>query len=220
MGRRKYTDEELAEWEDRLVLKILGIVDMADEATVAAGRGWYDVGHAEIQILAHEYDVSVFRAAAIVAALSPLSRWAGNLEDAWRLFEGEKPKHSLPSNTVKARKIANGAPIGETLGGGKVRSFALNLARPSLANVATNDSHIGNALGIDLGDLFSVKGVYAMVTRAFVRAAEILTKIDGILWLAHQVQATLWLQAKITMEKMTAREREQYELPNPMEDYS
>ena len=97
MGKRKYTDQELLAWEDKLVGSILEIVERADDQVVKAGRGWYDVGHAEVQILAREYEASVFRAAAVVSVLSPLSQWAGNLSDAWAAFAGEPMVHSLPT---------------------------------------------------------------------------------------------------------------------------
>lgn len=207
MGRRKYTDEQLEQFTCVWAAEIEAVCKRAAPDVVAAGLGWYDVARAEARLLADAHNVSLARAAAVIAVCSPLTRWAQNLEDAWAAFGDERMRHTLPRNQAKAWRLAqDGEPISHVLSGKKVRSFAMNIW--GYTQTTTNDTWVGRALGIGEKDLFSTVGVYEAVTDAFRIVAGILG------WTPAQTQAVFWLQTKFE-HGLTSTEREQYALPDP-----
>lgn len=187
MGRRKYTDEDLEAFVVQVAQRVEDAANRASPSVRSAGMGWYSVAHEEAKLLANESDLDVERTSAIIAALSPLTRWAGNLEDAWNVINGDNARHALPSNAEKARRIALGGEPDVILGGNKVRSFWRNIAYPLGAFAVTFDSWMARGSGIDEADVFNVYGVYDACVLGVKMAAENL----GIL--PNQAQAIAWL---------------------------
>lgn len=203
MGRRKFSDDDLACMERAMTAKLIDAWHEATHEQREAGKGWYYVAHEEAKLLAREIDVPVRRAAAIIAVLSPRTRWLGNVEDAWALVSGDPIRHSLPANVRKARRLLAGEPISHVLGGRKVRSFWSNIADPARSRASTQDSWMGKLFGV--GDmLFNVYGVYD----AADRATEVAARVLGVQ--KHQVQAVAWV---VVRDKWTRGS----ELPNPYE---
>ena len=187
MGKRKYTDRELEAMSADVAKQALAYWETADVDTLAAGRGWYPVANAEARLLSEGCSVTVKQAAAVIAVLSPLTRWQGNLEDSWNVCRGLKARHSLPRNVLKARAILDGDDIDETIGGKKVTAFYHNILEPLTYKGTVNDSWIARAFGIDKRDMFSTFGVYAAVTRGLQIAAASVNVLPSTM------QATVWL---------------------------
>jgi len=203
MGRRKYNDEELQRIEDHTLHVWLDLMESASPEQREAGLGWYSVAHEEAVLIASTVDTTVARAAAIIAVLSPLTRWQGNLDDAWAVVTGETPKHSLPDNIDKARRLLANEPISDVLGGRKVIAFYLNIARPTTTMAIVCDSWVARAIGLAPMDIFATFGVYDAVCRGIKRAAD-AAEIRG-----NQAQAIGWL---VTRDDFV---RGQKGLPNP-----
>ncbi len=191
MGRRKYSKKDLAEMVVSVRDQATAYYATADDETRAAGIGWYPIAHQEAQLIAETFDISTSRAAAIIAVLSPLTRWQGNLEDAWNLFEYDACQHALPTNVRKARRLVAGEAIADVLGGKKVTAFWQNITDPlDPGQVTTNDSWIARAFGINEREIFSTWGVYEAVSAGLALAAE----QEGIL--PSVMQATVWLAVR------------------------
>lgn len=195
MGRRKYSDDRLDEMARQVEASALQYWEIATEEQRSAGRGWYPTAHAEARLMAEHYRMPVTRAAAIIAVLSPLTRWSGNLEDAWSVCEGGKAKHALPRNEAKALRLKDGESIANVIGGRKVTSFWLNIANPLHFEGTTNDSWIARAFGISESDMFNVYGVYDAVTGGLALAAKRLGELPST------VQATVWLVTREAWER-------------------
>lgn len=187
----KYNTRQLRALSHRVRETSLDLCGRATPETRLAGEGWYDVANAEATLLAREFYVSVSRAAGVIAVLSPMTRWAMNVQDAWSAFAGDRMVHALPPSQRKARALVQGEPISQVLGGRKVIAFWQNIARPRYTLATTNDTWIARAFGVYPHDLFDRKGVYDAVTRGFVEAA------DRLGLRPHQVQATVWLQTQL-----------------------
>lgn len=187
MGRRKYSEEDLARMTASVEAHCLDLYARAFEEQRKAGIGWYPVAHEEARLLAREFDLTVRQASFIIAVLSPLTRWAGNLEDAWRVCSGERVKHALPENEAKAKRILAGEAIEDVVGGRKVMSFGENISDPLSPMWTTVDSWMGRGFGIDPSDIFGVAGVYDAVKLGIERAAKFLGLVPNAL------QAIGWL---------------------------
>jgi len=202
MGRRKYNDEELQRIEDHTLHVWLDLMESASPEQREAGLGWYSVAHEEAVLIASTVDITVTRAAAIIAVLSPLTRWQGNLDDAWAIVTDETTHHSLPDNVDKAQRLLADEPISDVLGGRKVRAFWLNISRPMTTLSIVCDSWVARAIGLAPMDVFATYGVYDAVSEGVRRAAD-TDEIRG-----NQAQAIGWL---VTRDNFV---RGQNSLPN------
>jgi len=164
VAKRKYTDEQLESltlhvedaWQD--------LVSRANKVQVEAGLGWYSVAHEEAVLLAAEDEcMSVDRAAAIIAVLSPMCRWQGNLDDAWSVVTGGTATHALPENVRKAKRLAALEPLDDVVGGCKVRAFWQNIADPVHTGEIVVDTWVARAVGVNPIEAFGVVGVYEAV---------------------------------------------------------
>lgn len=215
MGKRKYTDEELSVWEDVLAGRAYEIlVEAHGTEAFHMGEHWYAFARFEVELLAKAGNISTRRAAAIVAVLSPRTRWTGNIEDAWAIINDDRIAHALPRNARKAFAIFDGEPIDDHVRGPKVTSFFANLSN-EYSRACTNDSWIAEAFGVSVGDLYGVKGVYEMVSRAIERATASFNATHGYGLRTYQGQAIIWTHTRGVKvreyEALIAR------LPNPME---
>lgn len=199
MGKRKYSDSDLNAMAKAAETKALEIYARADVETVKAGIGWYPLGHAECQIIAAEYGADVDTVAAVMAVLSPQTRWIGNVEDTWSAFAGEPFRHSLPENQAKAARLMAGESAYTVMAqdkppskrSNKVPNFHGNLSDPENGNFVTLDSWMARALGVSIPDLFNVYGVYGALAAGIKAAAE---KLDLV---PNALQAIVWLQIKL-----------------------
>lgn len=207
MARTKYSPKELLALTASVRKTCLLYWEQASIETRLAGSGWYPVAHEEAKLLAAHYKLSVVRAAAIIAVLSPLTRWLGNLEDAWAVCDGGKARHSLPANVAKAQRLLEGDGILEVLRGQKVTAFWQSLAAPTTTPAVTCDSWMARAFGLSQGDLFERKGVYTAVSNGVREAAYMVGVRPGTL------QATVWLMVREAYERNN--ENWMSDLPTP-----
>ncbi len=208
MGRRKYTNEDLEAIRQQVRERIVDAVGRADAEQTAAGLGWYAVAHEEAKLLADEFGLDVYRTSAIIAVLSPLTRWAGNLEDAWNVVNGDPVRHALPKNAEKARRILAGEDPVDVLGGRKVNSFWMNICGPIGRYYVTFDSWMARLCGLQESDVFNVWGVYSACTMGVWDAARDLELLP------LQAQAIAWLVA-IEDDRQRRRSHDD-DLPTPM----
>lgn len=215
MPKRKHNTRQLNAIARKSEAICLEAYEFASEEVRQAGIGWYSVAYAEAGILAYETGVSLPRAAAIIAVLSPRTQWRLNLEDAWSLVEYDACRHALPKNTAKARRLLAGEPISQVLGGPKVISFWQNIARPLHSRAVTIDTWIARAVGVSEAQL-KLWGVYEAISRGVSGAAE---KV-GIL--PSQMQAILWVVTRIKagIERDLEEQSWATTRPNPMEVYA
>lgn len=187
MGRRKYSEEDLARMTSGVEESCMALYARASEEQRKAGIGWYPVASEEAKLLAQEFEITHKQASFIVAVLSPLTRWAGNIEDAWRVCSDERVRHALPRNEAKALRILAGEDVEEVVNGRKVTSFAWNIFDPLSDAWTTVDSWMGRGFGIDPADIFERAGVYDAVKLGIERAA------DTLRLLPNALQAICWL---------------------------
>lgn len=91
---------------------------LASPQDVAAGSTWYNEAHDVAADIEHETGVSVWTAAAVLAALSPSNKWERNILDARNLCEawstGRSPASvrccTYNANKEKAWRILEGDP--------------------------------------------------------------------------------------------------------------
>lgn len=180
------------------VERILSVVTRADRTTTAEGVSWYQAANEVAAELADAYNVTDRQAAGIIAALSPQTGWALNVQLAGDFLQAHSLRRTdqfsghTTNAIVKCQRIAAGEDPYRVLGGRKVRSFYTNIADPYRPGAVTVDRH---ALAITLGRPLTSKdrqlerpGVYQQTAAAYRTAARQL----GIL--PHETQAIAWCQ--------------------------
>lgn len=177
------------------------VYESATLEEVGAGTGWYGpVSDIILADVVHAASVGGFtitrrQAAGIVAALSPGTDWAINIAASVHVAEtGTGHSHQSADNNNKALRILGGADPTDVLGGRKVRSFFVNLDKPSCHGPVTIDRHALSILcGRPLSErelkVLSKHGVYtyaASVYRALARdlgiAPHVLQAITWVRW--------------------------------------
>ena len=157
------------------------------------------------------------RGAGIIAALSPLSGWTRNVQDAQELVKtGTVESALLPKNVEKARRIHQGEDPETVLGGHKVTNFFHNISDPTNPHPITNDRHAydiamgrsfvgagkgkraekprpSGTMAQDLG--LSALGRYKHFVRAYQSAAgelgvDIPNKVQATSWVTHRGELT------------------------------
>lgn len=177
---------------------ILDVISRADGRTIAAGVSWYQEAHERARELAGAYGVSVESAAGIIAALSPQTSWALNLQLAGDYLASYRDARTdlFTGHTGdaigKAWKIASGQRPFAILGGRKVRSFYANISAPDRPGPVTCDRH---ALAVLLRRPTTFRdrqlerpGVYQQCAAAYRSAARLLSLHP------HETQAIAWCQ--------------------------
>jgi len=116
------------------VRRIDTILEATEYADLLAGKAWYLDAHAVAASIAAETGLTVRQCAGIIAALSPRCQWGANKSAAIKVARAAvagEPLPSgiagLPSNHVKAWRIAHGEDPLDVLGGPKVRAFFANI---------------------------------------------------------------------------------------------
>lgn len=162
-----------------------------DVASLAAARDWYRVGGSTAARLGRTYGVSKSTAAGVIAALSPLQTWKGNVGAAERILsamaagETSPPKVGLGRNVAKAWRIASGERPLSVLSGDKVRRFYRNLMGDLSA--VTVDRWAARACGVP--DTYpSTSARYARCEMAYREAAAVVdlapAELQAIVWVA------------------------------------
>ncbi len=174
------------------------------------GRTWYRDAQLDITDLAVAYKTTTDITAGVVAALSPNTRWVGNLEDADRVLSIALAPYSTADyqecrvstynlNKFKAFSIAelawNGSgDVLDILSGPKVTAFYRNLIGDSSA--LTLDSHAYNAFcgfratGSDLPGMRAqlTRDARAAYTQASVVKGETVSAFQAIIWVTWKAR--------------------------------
>jgi hypothetical protein len=170
---------------------VVNILDWYAESTTENREAavWYGRGRAHARRIARDTDVTVARAAGVIAALSPRTQWAVNLRWAEGLLRAAQAGRRHPplvgfgSSRIKAWRIAQGERPLDVLSGPKVRAFYRNLMG-DLEHV-TVDVWAMRAAGFR-GSLRARE--YDAVASAYREAARILklrpAELQAIVWVA------------------------------------
>ncbi len=155
------------------------------------GRAWYQAAHTFAIGLSERYDVSVRQACGIIAALSPQTKWARNMQLADTMCRTGRAR-TLGNGWHPARAIYDGADPLDILHGLKTRAFFGNIVDPEHSTDVTIDRHACDlACGLRRGDAYRPElrkvGGYDELARAYRAVAKRLGMP------AHVLQATTWL---------------------------
>lgn len=178
-------------------------VSKATPRIVNEGLWWYDTAHKIACGLAEDYHLPLWKAAAVLAVLSPACDWDKNVEDADALCKGwcagDVDSVVVSAYNVQKYKAVrilehNGHPhlteklqlIG-TDGARKTRAFFLNIWQPGRGVDVTIDRWVSRAVTMQQNAIHPSKSTYHKVQAAFVDVA----RERGCL--PCQVQAIVWL---------------------------
>lgn len=168
---------------------VLSVYRRATDSQIAEGLEWYSRAFD----LATELDPNnPFRAAGIIAAVSPLTQWIQNRKLAIKTYaEGGLFNGTLSRNAIKATRIFNGEDPLDVLSGNKVRAFYEGIigkpdALPCIDRHAF-DIAIGRVTDNKTRGALSRAGVYSAFAKVYIRAA----KREGIT--STQMQAASWV---------------------------
>lgn len=166
------------------------VLDAASMGDWAEGMDWYSEAHA----LALDLSPSdPWRAAGVIAALSPMKKWDLNKSLAIRAFEtGTVTGHTSTMNRI-AQAILDGSPTLEMLKGDKTRAFASAIATNGDTDMVTIDRH---AHDVAMHKVFTDadrkigKRIYREMSSAYLIVAD-AHNLSGC-----QVQAITWVAWK------------------------
>lgn len=137
------------------ISSLLSWYSRAPEDVKDEGRGWYDAQRELIRELSRTHGIEIETIAAVVAALSPMTRWTQNVAGTIRLIRAfEKGPYAEPprnatlfyKNTQKAWTILHGAePRLAFVNSPKVEAFWRNLMGDE--NAVTVDTWMLRAMG-------------------------------------------------------------------------
>lgn len=165
------------------------------------GRAWYARAHEEaraLATLAHGNnlapDARVERGAAIIAALSPQTPWARNLELARALVSGAPRLATFGASERRARAALVAEKPLEAIGGGpKSNAFARNIAYPGTSMDVTLDIW-ALRLVLDLGREGKVPTLTPKKYDALANEYRATAKAFGVLPLV--LQAATWVHIR------------------------
>lgn len=233
-GRQRAIGRALAAAPSPAVLRrnISDAALAADAIDADAGMGWYAAAHE----IAADLSPSITTAAGagILAALSPQIGWVDNVAAARLCAIGADEltitaAGALGENVRKAIAIRDGGRPYDILGGRKVRSFYVNILRPTTAGAVTIDRH---AVAIAL---YGIGAPSAAVHEKYLERAAAYqwiaaayraeSRVFGIL--PHQLQAIAWLAHRHELDRKAAgnlaaahrRQRRNDLLPEIQEDF-
>lgn len=181
------------------VRRLLDWYDGAPEDIKADGRAWYSEQREIIRELSEQHKLTVETVAAVVAALSPMTRWTENVAGSIRMLRAREMGSSQPprnctlfyKNACKAWQILDGAdPHVLFSGSPKVRAFWRNLMGDE--SEVTVDTWMIRAVGE--GDTFA-NGLKPKPYREIAQAVQDAAHMVGET--AAQFQAIVWLQIRL-----------------------
>ncbi len=177
--------------------RIRAVLDVATDIEIEKGFNWYQNAHNICVQWLGNYSVllSLDHAAGILAALSPMQSWQGNIRSAETLLATGNCK-GLGYAVTDARQMYEGAhPYQVLYEGGrnntKVRSFYENIRNPDEVGTVTIDRHMIGLLADDPHILDSQRWISRQHHRWAKERFE--TVADEINVLPHQAQAIAWI---------------------------
>jgi hypothetical protein len=193
-----YQDTEFN--HERLVSVIEGWVRGATLQQKLEANAWYWNAHNFARELARRYHLTLVQSSALVAVLSPGTRWSQNCKDAEAFAKAAKNGEEMPSATtyaIQARKAWHivkyckniDAEAMESMIGSKAAkktvSFFWNIFDPTKRDIATIDRWMMRAALIDRDAPTSKQ--YDAIAWAVI---EVARKRETQ---AHKIQALVWL---------------------------
>jgi hypothetical protein len=111
-----------------MVERIISTFRRATPTDIEAGTRWYDDGGTIVDELAVRANVTRERVAAVMAHLSPQTRWASTMAGTYSLIltGAVSPGHMVKNTERAISALKSDDPLG-TLNGPKTRRFAANL---------------------------------------------------------------------------------------------
>jgi hypothetical protein len=178
---------------------LLNWYNSAPEDVKVEGRGWYDAQRELCRELSKTYGLHLDTVAAVIAALSPMTRWTMNVAGAIRMLrafqqdrEADPPRNCtlFYKNAEKAWAVLRGtSPVGVFGGSPKVYSFWCNLVGDE--NTVTVDTWMARAVGEDKAACRGIKpAMYYRITEAVRDAARQVGETPAAL------QAIVWVQIR------------------------
>lgn len=168
--------------------RLLAAYHTATPEALEAGRQWYPTAERVVSDLAERYNVGRPVAAAVVAALSPQTKWRQNIEGARSIFNPADGRAlGYGTNRAKAKRIAAGDDPLAVLGGPKVLAFFANLIG-SRSTVTVDVWAQRAATGLDLAPPKGKR--YERIARAYQAAAESVGELP------RDFQAIIWLSTR------------------------
>lgn len=168
------------------------------------GRTWYaDANALAAEIADESRDFNWVQVAGVIAALSPQTQWWQNVMLARQavsvgaMIQGHTGDAMRKVNRILALEDRTVSNVLAILGGTKVRSFFQNIVTAGgLDGIVTIDRHAWRTVcgGHELATRNSVPGTgYKLAQDAYIRAAEIVSKAEGLHITAAQLQAVVWV---------------------------
>lgn len=189
----------LPETEEAAENRIRSTLAVVSERVLEAGKQWYFSAHEHCCQLVEKYadlELNVEQVAGILASLSPMQSWEGNLRDTEAMMT-DRAIGALGHAEATARRIFNGEDprvvlFEPTKNNPKVRSFFDNIARPGESRTVTIDRHIinytcGTTDALKQAGLYITSAEYDWIEARFQKVAQ----EAGIL--PHQLQAIVWV---------------------------
>lgn len=158
-----------------------------------AGMRWYHDAH---EAAVRLDPINPDRAAGVIAALSPQTDWARNLELTRRAYTNGYASGTLGRSIDKANAILAGADPLDVLRGPKTRAFYRLIADPDDLDAVVVDRH---AIDIAIGERLTVadrerwyplerRGWYRIFADAYRAAGRLLgvnpSQVQGVTWTA------------------------------------
>lgn len=182
MTTRQASDMIIARWHE------------ATLEQVTAGRMWYGYAFELATEMSKVANISIERAAIIIAHLSPRVQWVTNKRYALELATtGERPAGSMRQMADKALAALTADDPWSTFGptSPKTRAFAENILGLPTAAV-TVDVHTVEAIGLDTSVL-GLTGVYEAVAHAYrlaaARLGEEVSTLQAVVWVVQRGRA-------------------------------
>lgn len=165
---------------------IVSVYDRATPEDISEGMTWYEDAHA----FARSLDTNVWRAAGVIAAMSPLKRWDLNMRLATNAYATGVATGHFTDQNVKAQSILDGAAPLDVLGGDKTIAFCAAIATCGRSLTTVIDRH---AYDIALNAIHNDKTrnigkrVYATLHEHYWQASLELGITN------HELQAVTWV---------------------------
>jgi len=158
------------------------------------GRHWYENARVDVRDLARDYGVDAYKVAAVMAALSPQTRWWVNVRSTREMLEAMYLNREMPrtgslyyANVIKAWDILIGnRPVESFRLGTKTHEFWQNLAGNEYA--VTIDTWMLRVLECDAKSLSP---------KQYLRAKDCIARTAGFMAeVPAQFQAMLWIHTR------------------------
>lgn len=184
------------------VQNILDMYALATSEEKTFGETWYQEAHDIAQALANKYGYTLEQVIGVIAAISPMNRWAKNIVDAENIliannaglgFSAVKVS-SFDKNKTKAFaciSAKNMYDIDELMNAKKTTAFARNIYEPCKDEFVTVDGH---AYCVSIGERIPLEQCPGMTAKRYDSVANLYRMAASELGLkGHVVQAITWV---------------------------